>query len=112
MINWLDNENLLSWFDDMVSQTVRGEMTPLTWAHTHLCPEVPVEGDADKLCYIIVECFSGASNLEQAVEVMRLWWPIKPSQKTYVEALLHIPLELLSLMINKTECKHRTIDDD
>ena len=108
MINWLDNECLLSWFDDMVSQTVMGEMTPLTWAHNHLCPEIPIEGDADKLCYVIVECFEGATDLEQAVDVMRLWWPIKPCQKTYVNALLHIPLELLSLMILKTEIKSDT----
>jgi len=94
-----DYPDFLDWLDAMVTVTVAGNKTPLTFAFNHLMSGIPLEKQDEALCYVVIETFNIEMSAHNALEYLQFKFEPTLTHKEWTEMLLYVPIQALVPMM-------------
>jgi len=95
-----EHPKFLDWLDAMVSLTVNGHKTPLTFAFNHLMTGIPLEKQDEALCYVVIEAFNIEITATGALEYLQFKFEPTLTKNEWSEILLYVPIEAFIPMMS------------
>lgn len=93
----------LKWIDLQINLHMQGNKTVVEHIANNFTLNYPYRCLEDMICNVIIEAFTNFRTIESLICHLRFIWPEPLTTKGYADHLLHIPLEILSVMIKVTE---------